>query len=93
MWDEGFDGGTAIIDYQVEYDQGLELFTIIASGVTDRAFTVTGLTIGITYTFRIKARNSFGLSDDYSETLAALCAGPPLAPDAPVTSTALNTDI
>jgi len=63
MWDEGFNGGTPIIDYQVQYDQGLQMFTTIASGVTDRYYTVTGLTIGITYTFRVKARNEFGYSD------------------------------
>lgn len=91
-WDEGFDGGTDVIDYLVQSDQSLDVWTTIASGVTERSFTVTGLTIGTTYTFRVKARNSFGYSNDYSAELSALCAGPPEAPQAPVT-TADWTDI
>lgn len=45
------------------------------------------MTIGISYSFRVNSRNSFGTSLDWSEELTALCAGPPLAPDAPVTET------
>jgi hypothetical protein len=63
------------------------------SGLTEREYTITGLTIGIVYTFQVKARNSFGYSDDWSTTLSALCAGPPLAPIAPITTTATNADI
>jgi hypothetical protein len=92
MWDEDFDGGTAVIDYTVQYDQGLGVFTTIATGVTERAYTITGLTISNTYSFRIKSRNSFGTSQTWSEELQALCAGPPLAPDPP-TTTATNTNV
>jgi len=53
---------------------------------------MSGLTIGITYTFRVNAHNSFGTSLTWSDELEALCAGPPLAPDPPVT-TASYTNI
>ena len=90
-WSPGFDGGTAVIDYTVQYDQGLDVFTTLVSGLAATSYTVTGLTIGITYNFRVKARNSFGESG-WSETMSALCAGPPLAPAAPTTTTS-HTEI
>ena len=68
------------------------MYTTVASGLSVREFTLSGLTIGITYTFRVNAHNSFGTSLEWSEELQALCAGPPLAPDAPVT-TASYTNI
>ena len=70
----------------MQYDQGLGVFTTVATGLTEKQFTMTGLTIGITYAFRVNAHNSFGTSLTWSDELEALCAGPPLAPTAPVTT-------
>lgn len=40
---------------------------------------MTGLTAGITYEFKVQARNQFDLSDD-SDTLSLLCAIKPEVP-------------
>jgi hypothetical protein len=77
VWNEGAEnGGTAIIDYQVSYDQGLgtDTYSILASGITDVKYSVmVGVTSGSTYKFKVKARNSFGLSD-YSASVSILAA-------------------
>ena len=65
-WDDGLsNGGTSIIDYQVFFDDGLGtgVFIELASALTERKYTASGLYSGLLYTFRIKARNSVGYSD------------------------------
>lgn len=62
MWTTTFVGGTPIIDYTVQSDQGLDAWTTIAAGITVRSITATGLTYGVTYKFRVLARNAFGNS-------------------------------
>jgi hypothetical protein len=57
--------------------------------VTNLNYKAESLTAGVTYKFRISARNSLG-SSDYSEVLSLLCAFKPVAPSAP--STVLNSD-
>ncbi|CAB4529357.1 unannotated protein [freshwater metagenome] len=55
-------GGSALTDYVIEYssDAGTS-YTVFADGVsTSRATTVTGLTNGTSYLFRVKAVNSIG---------------------------------
>jgi len=82
-----FDGGSAITGYDV-YEgttSGGELTTPVASGVSGTststvctstcAYTVTGLTNGVTYFFEVKAVNSVGTSAVSNEASAA-----PLAP-------------
>jgi hypothetical protein len=83
-----FDGGSALIDYTVEYDAASSgvTFTELASGLTDTSYTATGLTQGLTYQFKVKARNSYGFSLTYSSIVSILTAQPPAQPSAPVTT-------
>ena len=53
-------GGAAITDYEVRYQQGNNPATAWASAGTDRTETVTGLTTGQQYTFEVRAVNSAG---------------------------------
>jgi hypothetical protein len=49
-WDLGKnDGGSPIIDYQVSFDQAISVWTIRASNIKPNSYTVTGLTVGLTY--------------------------------------------
>ena len=58
------DGGAAITDYVVEYTlQGANAYSVFADGVSSQTgATVTGLTNGTTYEFRVRAINSVGQS-------------------------------
>jgi len=60
-------------------------FSVLASGVVSTHYTSTSLTSGITYQFKVEARNSYGFSV-YSDILTLLCAFRPEAPEAPTTS-------
>ena len=46
---------------------------ILQQGVTQKYYLVTGLTIGLTYSFRVEAKNSEGYSA-LSSTVAVLAA-------------------
>jgi hypothetical protein len=75
-WEDGAsNGGTSIIDYQVWYDDGLGTGTYIelVSALTEREYTTTGLYSGLTYSFKVRARNSvgYGVLSDSFEILAA----------------------
>jgi hypothetical protein len=58
-------GGSAIIDYQIFWDQGTGTFAelALASGVL-RPHYITSLTLltGTVYKFKVKERNAFGIS-------------------------------
>jgi hypothetical protein len=58
----GSNGGSAITDYIVEYSSNSgSSYTVFADGTsTGTSATVTGLTIGTTYIFRVKAVNAIG---------------------------------
>ena len=58
-WTDGFDGGTPIIYYEVQYDQGIGSWTTVATNNVGSEYVQTGLTIGEYYSFRVKARNDF----------------------------------
>ena len=54
-WSEGVsNGGDVIYDYKISYapDDG-SAYTVLASGVTNRYYTVTSLTSGVYYNFKI----------------------------------------
>lgn len=53
VWQDGTsNGGTAIIDYQIWFDQGTGATpTLLLQEITTRSATVTGLTAGTTYKF------------------------------------------
>lgn len=62
-WDaSSFVSGADTIDYKIEYDQGLLVFTTLETGVTETSYTATSLTAGVTYAFQVYARNSEGYS-------------------------------
>jgi hypothetical protein len=64
-------------------------FSVLATGVATSQYTATNLISGVTYQFKIEARNSYGHSV-YSEVLTLLCAFKPEAPIAPTTSNTGN---
>ena len=69
-----FNGGSAVIDYQISSDLASgNIFTIIASGVTSLNYIATSLTEGSTYQFKVEARNVYGLSA-FSNTVSILAA-------------------
>ena len=81
-WSAGAsDGGNAVIDYAVYYDQGSDSFVLLDGAVTDQFYlTTVTLTAGTTYKFKVTARNEVGSSLD-SEVVEILAAK---LPDAPV---------
>jgi hypothetical protein len=92
-WAEGAsNGGTVIIDYRLSYDQGTGSgsFSVLIESLTSKSYVATGLTPGLTYTFKVQARNSFGFST-YSSSLATLCAFVPKKTVAPVSTISTNT--
>lgn len=49
-------------------------------------YSATGLIPGALYQFKVKARNSIGLSTTFSDVISLYAAVKPNAPDAPVTT-------
>jgi hypothetical protein len=60
------------------------MWTDIATDVVDKAYTAEGLQAGLTYKFRIYARNAVGYGDP-SSPVSILTAVVPSAPAAPTT--------
>lgn len=84
VWSDGANsGGVPIIDYRVNLALGGES-SIVASGITDQAYTITGLTLGVTYELTVEARNSIGYSSP-SQILTVHHALVPLKPATPFT--------
>ena len=73
-------GGSAITDYVIEYSSsgGTSWSTFSHTASTATSITVTGLTNGTVYTFRVSARNASGTGATSSTTTAT-----PGAPGAP----------
>lgn len=93
-WLEGAsNGGSPVIDYWVYYDQATGDWTELAIGLvnTYSYTTIISLTQGLTYSFKVLARNSVGFSAD-SSVLAVLAA---TVPDQPlsVTTTAGASEV
>ncbi|QQS22775.1 fibronectin type III domain-containing protein [bacterium] len=77
-------GGTAITDYIVEYKLSSEptTWSTFNDGTsTSTTATITGLTNGLSYDFRVKAVNIIGTGT--ASGTATKTPGPPTAPDAP----------
>lgn len=73
-------GGTAIIDYIVSYDQGTDTYISLASNVLTKTYTATTLTPDLIYKFKVQATNAFGTSL-FSNEVSIRAAR---VPDAPV---------
>ena len=85
-WQAGAaNGGTPVIDYRINFDQGTDVFSIDVAGITATSYTKTGLTAGMTYKFKVEARNAFGYSD-LSAAVTVLAAQEPATPSAPTTA-------
>ena len=92
-WSDGSsDGGTAIIDYRISYDQSTNNYVVLATGVTSRSYT-TDVTLisGRTYFFKVEARNSVGYSllSSAAGIQAAQVPGQPSVP----TTTIQDSDV
>ena len=59
-------GGSPILEYTVEFDQGTGAW--ISSTTTDTTATFITLTGGVTYSFKVAAANKYGTGDS-SDTL------------------------
>ena len=70
-------GGAEVTDYEYEQDVS---GTWISTGSTDTSYTVTGLTNGQSYTFRVRAANSAGRS---AASTASASVTPATVPGAP----------
>ena len=77
-------GGSAITDYTVQYSSNSgSTWTTFTDGVsTATSATITGLSAGTSYTFRVLAKNAIG-DGPYSAASAAVSAA--TTPDAPTT--------
>jgi hypothetical protein len=66
------DGGSPVYEYRVQMAILGQAFSILDSTATT-AYLVTGLTAGVSYVFKVEARNEYGYSD-LSAPLTLLCA-------------------
>jgi hypothetical protein len=64
QWLDGaLTGGTSIIDYEIWSDQGVDDFVLLSANLVEREFTAENLYSSYTYQFKVRARNSVGLSE------------------------------
>ena len=85
-WEDGAsDGGAEVLDYKITWDQGTNDQTVLVEFLNALSYTVTGLTAGVTYAFKVQSRNRIGYSD-YSTPVSILAAQGPDTPAAPSTS-------
>jgi hypothetical protein len=86
-WSDGLsDGGAAVIDYRIYYDQSTGTWTELDAGITQKSYTTTiSLTQGHTYAFKVQARNTVGYGELSAEH-SILAAQLPDQPSAPTTA-------
>jgi hypothetical protein len=74
-----FDGGSTLIDYRLWFDDSTNgvTFTEFVSGLTGTSYTANSLTQGLTYQFKVEARNVYGFSLTYSNIVTILAAQVP----------------
>jgi hypothetical protein len=64
-WSPGAsDGGSSIIDYSISYDQAKGIFVPLALNITSTTYIASGLVGGLSYSFKVSARNAVGSSAD-----------------------------
>jgi titin len=88
-------GGLAVIDYILEVRAaGAATWTTFADGVSAAtSATVTGLTNGVTYTFRVTAKNNFGSSAASAASSPVVVLGLPGVPSAPVATAGVRAEV
>ncbi len=92
-WTAGiYNGGASVIDYTLSYDQGYNSYKTLASGIVGTSYTATQLTAGLTFKFKIQARNVIGLSVMSTE-VSILCARIPDAPTSLANNSAVSNDV
>jgi len=90
-WSDGaYNGGKPILDYRVSYDQGTAVWVDLEEGITQKQYTATGLDQGLTYKFKVEARNEVGYSLPSVE-IAILTAIIPEAPFDVATTVVANS--
>jgi len=82
-WVTSDNGGIQITSYQYSIDGGAAWTNIPSSGASTVTYTVTGLTGGNDYTFKIHAVNKDGTEGASSTATATAALTAPRAPDAP----------
>jgi hypothetical protein len=85
------DGGSAIIDYRVSWDQGTSNYVILVQGVTTAYYSTTAtLTANTIYKFKVESRNAFGHSTSFSNEVSIRAASVPTAPQSLVNNVAVT---
>ncbi len=85
-----YDGGSPVIDYKISYKPVGGTYSVLTT-VTfpTTSYTASSLTAGTIYTFKVSARNLFGLGADSSE-VNVMAASVPAAPLALANSAAVT---
>lgn len=75
-----YDGGSPVLNYRIYRRTGYASEEYVAQIGTIPMYTDSGLTNGVSYSFRVAARNVVGegLRSDVAETIPATVPGPPL---------------
>jgi len=85
-------GGSPLLDYQINYKSGAASFQLLAAGITATSYTATSLTADVVYTFKVTARTQVGLGADSAE-VSIRAAATPSVPAAPTTSVNSNVSV
>jgi hypothetical protein len=81
-WTVPYGAGSAVIDYSLEVESG-GVWTVLQSDISVLTYTYSPTVPGDTYSFRMKSRNIFGSSINYSDTVDVLSSVAADAPDMP----------
>jgi len=84
-------GGSPILDYQIDAKTGTNAFSTIAASVSGTSYTALGLTPGAVYSFKVYARNAVGLGWGTLLPVSIRAAAKPNVPGAP--TVIVNTDV
>ena len=75
-----FTGGVEILDYRIQIREGIKPWEEYATNVEGTATTISGLTPGTSYQFKVQARNNVGYSfeSDFKQLVAGAKPSAPL---------------